>query len=149
MLLNIQRVLYINLTRRPDRGAEVIRELQSLRIPEDNVIRIEAVDAEESREKAIVSCCRSHIAALECAMRNGWDEVLEDDFKLVHSAERTKARWAHFRDMVPTYQVAFASAQWVDHMTSRCWAVMMQESPECITFRQPLLTQCASRPWLS
>ena len=41
-------------------------------------------------------------------MRNGWDEVLilEDDFKLVHSAERTKARWAHFRDMVPTYQVA-------------------------------------------
>ena len=81
MLLNIQRVLYINLTRRPDRGAEVIRELQSLRIPEDKVIRIEAVDAKESREKAIVSCCRSHIAALECAMRNGWDEVLilEDD----------------------------------------------------------------------
>ena len=41
-------------------------------------------------------------------MRNGWDEVLilEDDFKLVQSAERTKARWAHFRDMVPTYQVA-------------------------------------------
>jgi glycosyl transferase family 25 len=108
MLLNIQRVLYINLARRPDRRAQVIRELQSLRIPEDKVIRIEAVDAEESREKAIVSCCRSHIAALECAMRNGWDEVLilEDDFKLVHSAERTKARWAHFRDMVPTYQVA-------------------------------------------
>ena len=108
MLLNIQRVLYINLARRPDRRAQVIRELQSLRIPEDKVIRIEAVDAEESREKAIVSCCRSHIAALECAMRNGWDEVLilEDDFKLVHSAERTKTLWAHFRDMVPTYQVA-------------------------------------------
>ena len=35
MLLNIQRVLYINLTRRPDRGEEVIRELQSLRIPEE------------------------------------------------------------------------------------------------------------------
>ena len=45
MLLNIQRVLYINLTRRPDRRAEVIRELQSLRIPEDKIIRIEAVDA--------------------------------------------------------------------------------------------------------
>ena len=45
MLLNIQRVLYINLTRRPDRGAEVIRELQSLRIPEEKIIRIEAVDA--------------------------------------------------------------------------------------------------------
>ena len=41
-------------------------------------------------------------------MRNGWDEVLilEDDFKLLDSAERTKARWAHFRGMVPTYQVA-------------------------------------------
>ena len=41
-------------------------------------------------------------------MRNGWEEVLilEDDFKLVHSAEMTKARWAHFRDAVPTYQVA-------------------------------------------
>ena len=41
-------------------------------------------------------------------MRNGWDEVLilEDDFQLVHSADRTKARWAHFRNMVPTYQVA-------------------------------------------
>ena len=41
-------------------------------------------------------------------MRNGWDEVLilEDDFKLVHSAEGTKARWAHFRDTVSTYQDA-------------------------------------------
>ena len=41
-------------------------------------------------------------------MWNDWDEVLilEDDFELIHSAERTKALWAHFRDMVPTYQVA-------------------------------------------
>ena len=41
-------------------------------------------------------------------MQNGWDEVLilEDDFKLKHSAAWTKARWAHFRDMVPSYQVA-------------------------------------------
>ena len=47
MLLNIQRVLYINLTRRPDRGAEVLGELQSLRIPEEKIIRIEGVDAAE------------------------------------------------------------------------------------------------------
>ena len=41
-------------------------------------------------------------------MTNGWDEVLilEDDFQLRGSAERTKACWAHFREMVPTYQVA-------------------------------------------
>ena len=108
MLLNIQRVVYINLARRADRRAQVMRELESLRIPEDQVTRIEAVDAAATGEKASVCCCRSHIAALECAMQNGWDEVLilEDDFKLKHSAAWTKARWAHFRNMVPSYQVA-------------------------------------------
>ena len=108
MLLNIQYVLYINLTRRIDRRAEILQELQSLGIPEDKIIRIEGVDAAETREKPIVSCCRSHIRALECAMSNGWDEVLilEDDFQLRGSAERTKACWAHVREMVPTYEVA-------------------------------------------
>ena len=108
MRLNIQYVLYINLTRRVDRREEVLGELQSLRIPEDKIIRIEGVDAAETKEKPIVSCCRSHIRALECAMTKGWDEVLilEDDFKLKGSAERTKACWAHFRRMVPNYQIA-------------------------------------------
>ena len=41
-------------------------------------------------------------------MTKGWDEVLilEDDFQLKGSAEETKACWAHFRRMVPTYQIA-------------------------------------------
>ena len=41
-------------------------------------------------------------------MQNGWDEVLilEDDFKLQHSAAWTFGRWARFRVMVPNYQVA-------------------------------------------
>ena len=108
MLLNIQYVLYINLSRRIDRQAEVLQELRSFRIPEDKIIRIDAVDAAKSMEKPIVSCCRSHIRALECAMSNGWDEVLilEDDFQLKDSAERTKVCWTHFREMVPTYQIA-------------------------------------------
>ena len=108
MLLNIQYVLYINLTRRFDRQADILQELRRFRIPEDKIIRIDAVDAAESMEKPIVSCCRSHIRALQCAMSNGWDEVLilEDDFQLKDSAERTKACWRHFREMVPTYQIA-------------------------------------------
>ena len=56
MLLNIQYVLYINLTRRIDRRAEILQELQSLGIPEDKIIRIEGVDSTETREKPIVGC---------------------------------------------------------------------------------------------
>ena len=108
MLEKVQYVLYINLSRRTQRQTEILQELRNLRIPEDKIIRIDAVDAKKTMEKPIVSCCRSHIRALQCAMSNGWDEVLilEDDFQLRDSAERTKACWTHFREMVPTYQIA-------------------------------------------
>ena len=69
-------------------------------------------------------------------MRNGWDEVLilEDDFKLVLSAERTKARWAHFRDMVPTYQVASWAHNCLEHRLGRKNPLELKPSGEQTDF---------------
>ena len=53
MLLNIQRVVYINLARRADRRAQVMGELGRLRIPEDQVTRIEAVDAASTGKRPL------------------------------------------------------------------------------------------------
>ena len=105
---NIEQVLYINLARRTDRQEEITRELQTLGIAEDSIIRIEAVDARDCQETPIVCCARSHIAALEHAMTEDLEAVLilEDDFMLCQSPQQTRERWARFRDMAPHFEIA-------------------------------------------
>ena len=107
-LENIDRVLYINLGRREDRRDSVTRELQSLGIAEDRMVRIEAVDARERDETPIVCCARSHIAALNHAITEGLNGVLilEDDFMLCRSPEETRERWARFCHMTTHFEIA-------------------------------------------
>ena len=87
---NIEQVLYINLARRTDRQEEITRELQTLGIAEDSIIRIEAVDARDCQETPIVCCARSHIAALQHAMTEDLEAVLivEDDLMICQIAAR-------------------------------------------------------------
>lgn len=79
---NIERVLYINLTRRADRREEMQRELQRVGIPMSKVIRVCAVDLPEY---PTVGCNLSHAQTLRLAHQLGVENVLilEDDFDFI------------------------------------------------------------------
>ena len=74
--------MYINLARRTDRRALIQSELATLEIAEENITRIEAIDAANCGESPLECCARSHIAALELAIFEDLEAVLilEDDF---------------------------------------------------------------------
>jgi glycosyl transferase family 25 len=70
----VEKVVYINLAKRPDRN-EHMKEMTK---PFGNkVLRFEAIEAEPGS----IGCARSHIGVLELAIQEGWKNVLvlEDD----------------------------------------------------------------------
>lgn len=72
----IDKILYINLYDRDDRKTQIENELKNKTLP-SKIIRIDAV-----RDKpGHIGCSKSHIKALELALREGWNNVLvlEDD----------------------------------------------------------------------
>ncbi len=77
MLDFINRVIYINLDNRKDRREEVEAELGRVFTPD----RFERFPAILDRNGAL-GCAKSHIAILEMAKENKWNNVLivEDDF---------------------------------------------------------------------
>jgi glycosyl transferase family 25 len=91
----IEHVVYINLDKRPDRNAQVQRELLAV-FPAAKVTRLPALE-DPSGSKAVrgnqkkgphVGCTLSHIAALEMAVAKNWSSVLvvEDDFMWTESS---------------------------------------------------------------
>ena len=103
----IPKVFYINLARRDDRRAEIVEELSTLEIDPGHITRIEAIDAQACSETALECCARSHIAALDAAIMENLEEalILEDDFQFSFAALDTRARWAHFVQQVPHYDI--------------------------------------------
>ena len=77
MLDFIKHVVYINLDERADRRAEVAAELESV-FPPDKIHRFSAI----RHQYGAIGCSLSHIAVIEMAKANGWENVLviEDDF---------------------------------------------------------------------
>lgn len=73
----IEHVIYINLAHRTDRQQQLRQQLSIL--PSTKISRLEAVL--DKRVDGHVGCTRSHIAALQLAIENKWDNVLilEDD----------------------------------------------------------------------
>ena len=74
---DIDHIIYINLAHRTDRKRQLEQQMSIL--PSDKITRLEAVL--DKRMDGHVGCCRSHIAALQLAISNNWDNVLivEDD----------------------------------------------------------------------
>jgi glycosyl transferase family 25 len=71
----IDKVVYINLEERKDRKDSVVNELKYF--PENKVIRFNAI----KNSPGYLGCSQSHIAVLEMAIINNWNNVLivEDD----------------------------------------------------------------------
>lgn len=78
-------IVYINLASRRDRNLRMKRQLRELHAPKEKVVRFDAIQA----TPGTIGCVKSHIAVLEMAMQNGWEEVLipEDDFVFMRDEE--------------------------------------------------------------
>ena len=73
----IDKYVYINLAERPDRKEHILKDLKKYNVPDEKIIRIDAVKS----DKGAYGCAMSHLKAME-AFRDSGDEVwwiLEDD----------------------------------------------------------------------
>lgn len=90
------RVVVVNLRRRPDRWADVIRECEKTGLV---VERFEAIDA--GPDDGNRGCSASHRAVMDLVVQNQWPRclVLEDDFKAIY--DNTQERFASMIGEVP------------------------------------------------
>ena len=72
----IQKIVYINLEKRKDRRQHMESSFLTI-FPPEKVMRFNAIQ----HKRGAVGCCMSHLAVLEMAEREGWENVLilEDD----------------------------------------------------------------------
>lgn len=92
----IDKFIYINLDKRTDRRKHIENELKEYNIPEEKIIRLEAVE----HEKGIIGCAMSHVKASEM-FRDSKDEVwcfLEDDHYFTKSLQETNKYINSFLD---------------------------------------------------
>lgn len=111
----LPHIVYINLAHRRDRNLRMKRHLRELHAPKDQVMRFDAIQA----TPGTIGCVKSHIAVLEMAMENGWEEVLilEDDFVFMTNEENI-ARLNQWLNTLATirWDVAFLAANY-HHVT--------------------------------
>ncbi len=74
----IDAVIYINLESRKDRKKQILKEIEDLKIPKEKIHRIRAY---YSAFNGHYGCSLSHLAAIDLAITNNWENVLilEDD----------------------------------------------------------------------
>ena len=101
---NIHHIVYINLTHRTDRRAEVEGELTRMGLSGE---RFDAI----KEDPGIVGCGKSHLAVLELAKERGWEHVLilEDDFQFVVEKDTLNSRIQAFFDLQIPYDVLMIS----------------------------------------
>lgn len=108
-------IVYINLAHRRDRNVRMKRQLRELGAPKDKVIRFDAIQA----TPGTIGCVKSHIAVLEMAMQNGWEDVLilEDDFVFMPDVESVTRLNAWLRTLAAIkWDVGFLAANY-HHVT--------------------------------
>ena len=90
----IEKIVYINLERRKDRREEIEREFRRMEIPQEKLVRFEAIP----HSHGLTGCGQSHRRVLEIAKEEGWKNVLilEDDFDFVVSKEEWEESLHYF-----------------------------------------------------
>lgn len=83
---SIDQILYINLEHRNDRKLSLLQSLNSIGIDNNKIQRINAVLFSLCGH---IGCGKSHVNALDYAIKNNWNTVmiLEDDFVFTQSKE--------------------------------------------------------------
>ncbi|WP_158783452.1 glycosyl hydrolase family 25 [Pantoea sp. BAV 3049] len=107
----IDRVVYINLKKRTDRNEAMQKELGRVGVPEEKIVRFEAVE----RENGGMGCTLSHAGVLAMAECNQWPNVLilEDDMMFNEDDESCRRINDFFLNLqgVP-WDVGFLSASY-------------------------------------
>jgi glycosyl transferase family 25 len=100
----IHKIVYINLDRRTDRREQVEGELHRMGVSGE---RFAAID----RRPGIVGCGLSHLAVLERAEAEGWENVLvlEDDFQFVVDKETVQKNLSRFFESGIPYDILMLS----------------------------------------
>ncbi|EXU77176.1 glycosyl hydrolase family 25 [Erwinia mallotivora] len=108
----VDKVVYINLNKRSDRNQAMQEELKSAGVPQDKIIRFEAIEERNGG----VGCTLSHAAVLEMAQRARWRNVLvlEDDMTFYHDEESCRRLNQFFLNLQETeWDVALLSASYL------------------------------------
>ncbi|ATZ80616.1 alpha-1,2-fucosyltransferase [Bodo saltans virus] len=82
----ITKIIYINLDHRTDRNNEINAEFERIGIPKEKILRLSAIHD----NNGAMGCTKSHIAVLELAKKNKYENVLilEDDFNFIKNIDK-------------------------------------------------------------
>jgi hypothetical protein len=101
---SFDKIFYINLDHRKDRKKQITNEFKKLKIPEDKIIRIDAV---RNKYNGHIGCCKSHIKTLELAKKMKLNNaiVLEDDFVFTLPKKEIDEKINHFLKKYPNFDM--------------------------------------------
>jgi len=115
---SFDKYFYINLEHRKDRKKQITNELYKMNIPEDKIVRIDAV---RNKYNGHIGCCKSHIKTIEKAKEMELNDVVvfEDDFVFNKPQQEVDAKINHFLKKYPKYDIiqlttAFKSLKDID-----------------------------------
>lgn len=105
------QIVYINLDQRRDRNVRMKRQLRELNVPKDRITRFEGIKS----TPGTIGCVKSHIAVLDMAITEGWEDVLilEDDFEFMRDAQSVTRlnAWLNTLNAI-RWDVAFLAANY-------------------------------------
>jgi len=90
-------IIYINLAHRKDRKQSILQEIE--KVESSKKVQVHRIDAVLEPLCGHIGCGKSHILALELAIKNNWSSVLilEDDF--VFTEHYTKESFTKIKDL--------------------------------------------------
>jgi glycosyl transferase family 25 len=94
----IDKIVYINLDRRVDRNANILKEMKRLQIPINKFQRFSAIE----NARGAIGCTFSHVKVLQMAIEQKWKNVLilEDDFIFIDSGDTVNTNVNYFFEKV-------------------------------------------------
>lgn len=101
---SFDKVFYINLEHRKDRKKQITNEINKMKIPENKIIRINAV---RNKYNGHIGCCKSHIKTIEMAKKMNLNNiiVLEDDFVFTLLKKEIDEKINHFLKKYPNFDM--------------------------------------------
>ena len=101
---SFDKYFYINLEHRTDRKKQILNELNKMNIPQDKIIRIDAV---RNKYNGHIGCCKSHIKTINMAKKMKLNNVVvfEDDFVFTLPKNEVDKKINHFIKKYTDYDI--------------------------------------------
>ena len=101
---SFDKYMYINLENRLDRKKQITGELEKMKIPQNKIMRVDAI---YNKYNGHIGCCSSHIKAITLAKQMNLPHVviLEDDFIFTKTKEEVDQKINNFLRKYPDFNV--------------------------------------------